>query len=350
MFIVTIKYHGNLDRDSWLIEWFGLFGRQFATVDKEQHKEPFKRKFTDNPKDIIEFVDEMKRLNLPSWMSVQPFRSYDIPYGIERIFIDFDAPQEEHEELRKEVKRFVSTLRFKPLITKTYKGYHVWGFLGFVLLFPEEDKTLMKYTYGFLIKSILNGHTLHYLDTSVKTDIMRVARIPLSWHEKGCQVMILDENLEPTKVRSIDFYSSYHIPYSEVKIAYNNAVKKLEIMKKERELAAQRLTQTKAPTNGKFDVRACFTKRLMDGEMQHEQRRALLLELYWSGTKNREDIINKFRTLHDFDYDTTAYQVDWFLNPDYPERREAFPYRCKTIKEKKWCLEEQCPIYNKRHK
>jgi len=83
-----MEFHGDLTRDKFLLEWFGIYGgRELATRGPDR---PYGRHFTDNPREIIAFVDEMYRLNYPAWMSVLPMAGYGKPTGLDRIYFDFD--------------------------------------------------------------------------------------------------------------------------------------------------------------------------------------------------------------------------------------------------------------------
>jgi hypothetical protein len=99
------------------------------------------------------------------------------------------------------------------------------------------------------------------------------------------------------------------------------------------------------------EIRPCFRKRMNSGEMCHQMRLALLLEAYWSGYKNIEDMVNLFKCFHDYQENLTRPQVEWFFKnkvPDIEKTKKWKPYRCTTIEDLNWCDKSECQIYNKR--
>jgi len=179
-----LKFHGELTLEKFYLEWMGYIGgREFGTDQRHTFGEYGKagrdkpeissvRRFTQNPNDILDFVrycettHDKGRKCRPCWISAQPFRAYGKPFGIEKLFYDFDddtllCPEcdmrwkkdaLDHklcptcklhkveveciikprlDVVGREVKRFVKSIKNEvfPLIVETYKGYHVYLFL-----------------------------------------------------------------------------------------------------------------------------------------------------------------------------------------------------------------------------
>lgn len=376
-----MEFHGSLTKEEFLIEFFGNWGRELATKGEGK---PFGRHFTDNPLEVFEFIDLCKKEKRPAWMSVQPFKEYGKPLGIEKVFFDFDDPNKVCPECGKEfstkkiqnkkldkgkcpkcdvkviakprlelvsdeVRRFINQNQFEPLVTRTFKGYHVYGWLQDVIIFPPKTKAFMKETYTNITKSLMGDYKWKFLDTVVVTDIMRVARIPFSMHERGVEVNILNKKtLKPGKVYNIDYYRSYWIDNSIIRSAIDHAAIKLEQRKIEAMLRKESPRQLHAPTEGKFDIRPCFRVRMGRGQMSHQQRLALLPELFYAGYVKEEDLIDQFRCFSDFKYNITADQVRWYLSH---VKGEFPPYRCITLIKKGFCLKsDECPIWARKFK
>ncbi len=66
------------------------------------------------------------------------------------------------------------------------------------------------------------------MDSAVIGDINRLCRIPLSIHEKsGEECIIVNNQLEQDKVRSIEYHRLYGLKQMDIKLAINN-VRNLE--------------------------------------------------------------------------------------------------------------------------
>ncbi len=373
-----MDFHDNLTKEQWLLDFFGYVGgRELASKGINT---PFNRHFTNNAFDLIKFIEDMKALNAPAWLSIQPFREYGKPLGIEKTFLDMDDPQvickncgklypnrkkmvkgrcpkcggeveskPRPDVVKREAKLLVNTLASfgikHPLITKTFKGYHIYSYLDNILEFPPNKLGLMKLTYENIVKTITQGKWFTLDKSSVK-DIMRVGRVPMSWHERGVEVIIVDEDLESTKVREIGFNKSYPIEPSIVREAFKLAQKQQD--EEEAKEILRTKYQNKPLTNGKFSIRPCFQERLNLGYLEHQMRLALLPELFYSGKKTEEELIDSFRCLSDFNENVTKTQVEWYLkniNGKYP------PYTCNSLMKYGFCLKDvnKCPIYAKRN-
>jgi DNA primase large subunit len=74
---------------------------------------------------------------------------------------------------------------------------------------------------------------------------------------------------------------------------------------------------------------------------EHKLKVGAVAELHAEGF-NRDEIVDRFRGMEDFDERKTIEQVDHALKRDY------HPFKCKTIRELGGCLEDSCRIYRKR--
>lgn len=334
-------YHGDLTRNSWLLEWFGLHGGR-ELGDPEQ-------KFTNNPNDIIAFVDQCRTKNRPAFMSVAPRVKHSVILGVDRVFFDFDAKDDkDRKNMELDVREFIRRLKLipvNPMIVKTYHGYHVYVFFkhGTVKVDGKSGKAFYEAIQQLLINSDFK-HPVKYnsLDTNIMGDVKRISRIPTSWHEKGAWCIVVDENLEPTKIRGLDWYRSYGLDSTWIM----RAKLQVDCNEKRAEKNNKVLSYNKPPS-GQFHIRPCFIYILDGREMGHQHRLALVIEAFWAGKKSNE-IIDLFRKRHDFHEETTIYQVNWEL--EKIQREHLKPYRCETLIRLGYCIKHRCPIWNRKFK
>ena len=366
----------HISEENFLLEWFGLHGRELGDPDQF---------FIDNPNEVIPFMKACLDAKKPAFMSVQPRSSHGVLFGIEKLFFDFDYSDktfikkleiEEKDEKKREeilnarkaellieVGEFIEMLykrnpRIIPLIIKTRKGYHVYIFLDRIYEVPEA-----KEVYIALMKRMMTnfGKPLKYLDTNVVEDVMRLSRIPFSVHEKSgekCLIVKMKRTVdgytfEPDKIRSTALNKVSGLGKRDVGLAIQVARETIK-ERAERIKEAQEANKDNWEVVHGFvgDIRPCFKKALEIGEMPHQMRLAMLLEIWYSGTHDFEKMVNVFRPLHDFDGDKTSgnstcrYQCQWFLD------REGYkghpPYSCDKIQELGWCIREECHIYQRR--
>jgi hypothetical protein len=323
-------------------EFFGNFGRDLGNPQ---------RLFSNNPQDIYQFIDDCTKNKLPAFISVQPKKDNNTIQGIEKLFFDFDysataevkteaEKARQWEEMETEVKFFLKhldELNIKPLVIKTCKGFHVYVFLDVV--YGLESQKLLKEVYKQLQIVLLEGHDYKYIDWHVIGDINRLSRIPLSTHQKSGELCIIVDNaLRPDRIRSLEFFRLYGLKEPDVRAIIKRIVKNKKPIDN---------TPKDYPINSNNDfkdIRPCFKKAMAVGEMCHDQRLALLLEIYSLGNQEENSIFEFFRCFNDFNEEETSKQVKWFLQNEI-ERGFTKPYRCKTIADKGWCIGEQCPLF-----
>jgi len=395
-----LKFHGGLSLEKFYIDWMGYIGGrelgtnishdfgEYGKAGKNKPEIPSVRRFTSNPNDILKFVRFCETTHKkgeqcrPVWISAQPFRAYGVPFGIEKLFYDFDddtlvcpncniryqksdlppkkmcskcdikcAVQPRLDVVGMDVKRFVYSLKDEvlPLIVQTYKGYHVYLFLRQVFEVKIANLDFAKKVYNKLQYMYVKEH-LQFMDTRIIGDTSRLARVPITKHEAvGTPCLVVDSNLKQTKVRELEYFRIYGVPDSKIKKAVE--IVKREIYEEARKKAEQAKMASKDFNGNGFGnkftgkIRPCFQEKMDKGVMTHDQRLAFLIEAYYSGYKTEDKLVDLFRGFADFDDEKTRYQVKYFMkrNPDkYP------PYRCKTIHQKGWCIEDKCPLYRRK--
>lgn len=373
-----LEFHENLNREKFWLNWFGIHGRElgsniphpFGTCLKGSEKS--RRMFTQNYKTYLEFINWCNEHQSACWITSQPMRAYNTPLGIEKIFFDFDykglgknqnMTPTKRKKVKKQVLKFVETLDYEPFIVATRKGFHVYIFLRRIYEFQPRNIPFAKEVFGVLGLSLLGIKKLYceleeddrkkwkYLDFGPLGDIMRMARVPLTKHEKtGLMCRILNRSLEPTKVRGVELFRGYGLREDSVREAVElvKSYHKKQISKQWRTITSGAKAFESSSNGFKGSMRPCFTDRLFNiGEMTHQQRLALLMEAHASGYKTEEQLMQLCRHFKDFNEKTSRTQIQWFLK----NKAGKFPpYQCETIERLNWCLRNECYIYKKRHK
>lgn len=402
---MPITFHENMDRRKFLLEWFGLTeGRETGT------NKPPRRNWIDNPNDFLEFVEmcsvehEDGEFSRPCWISSQPMRyiktenKYDYvrkigeACAIEKLFFDFDddtkycpkcdkyvkkddllkdknksgsfcpkckaecSEKPRKEVVAKDISKFIAGAKemckvynFEPVpfIVETRKGFHVYFFLCDTFRFDPQNFEFAKTLYEQM-QNMLKKEEFEFLDEHIIGDLNRLSRVPLTPHEKNGEVCrILNENLKPTKVRSLEYYKLYGIQFEFVKHAIE-IVKKMEHEKMfERETQLEKFEREGIKDDGGFfknkTIRPCFSLRMEKGYMHHNQRLAWLSEIYHAGYNTPEKMLELCRkTFSDFKEKKSKEQIDDYFKH---ERWKFKPYRCCTLKSKGWCLGDRCQTF-----
>ena len=85
-------------------EWFGIHaGREVFYADIKT------RKFIETPRQLEDYVVSCKDKGLPAFVSVQPYRERDQPFGLEKLFYEFDC-EEDLSKAWKDAKTLAETL------------------------------------------------------------------------------------------------------------------------------------------------------------------------------------------------------------------------------------------------
>ena len=80
------------DHGGFWLEWFSVYGRELGNPA---------RWFTDNPSDLISLVECCATEGKPCFCTVQPYRTRNVPLGLEKVFFDFDSKR--HFEAKRKI-------------------------------------------------------------------------------------------------------------------------------------------------------------------------------------------------------------------------------------------------------
>jgi len=307
---------------SFLQQWFGFIGgRELGTPE---------RRFIDSYEDLIVAIKECRQRLLPCYLSVQPFKARDQPCGIEKLFLEFDSIEDPQRAWRDTVSFAEALKRFynvEPLIVFSgRKGYHVYAFLTKSVRFEPNQLELAKRCYRELQMRILKGLNLPTLDRSCVGDVKRLARCPLSTHEKSgslCAPVTLER--KPYIPEDLDAYRTLD-PSLLTPI-----IKEL----RSREELQGALSKTKSNLevkNGR--IRPCILAALekpLEGGAGHLMRLAIARE-YLAAGYSIDEIVPLFQNQPDFNPNKTRYYVE------HAAKHPTKPFTCQKIRELGYCL------------
>ncbi len=319
--------------------WFGIHaGRELGCPE---------RWFTDNSADLERHVDNCRRNRLPCYMSVQPFTSRDQPFGLEKLFWDFDCEQDPSKawiEAKSFAEALVRFYHVKPLLVFSgRKGYHLYTFLRRTVQFPLHRTEFVKAILEELQKRLLKGLEFETLDPAVIGDLKRLARIPYSIHEKSgllCQPVGLDG--QPLTPEELDL-EEYRRSGLDTEIL-EHVIKAVVERQRLKETHTKKL-QVNAKKYAARGIRPCIqhvlTVPLEHGE-GHQMRLAIAAE-YLNHGYTVDQIVPLFSSQADFNEARTRYFVEYMAKRGYK------PFKCRTIQELGFCLED-CPRLHLRRK
>ena len=380
-----IEFHEDMNLKKFYSQWFGVGRELGSNLPHSFGTHPDGRKFshrmfTSNFNVFLKFIEWTEQNKCACWVSMHPMREYGVPFGLEKIVYDFDYPLEKNELMTLEkknkvkvyVQSFLDTIECDPLIIETYKGYHVIAFLKKTYEFKPSNIDFATDIFSYLATSVAGVDTIIrqgkqdklycdmtkndrgrwlYLDWAVCQDIMRMARVPLTVHEKsGLRCNILDRSLKPTKVRSIEYFKVNGVREYEIRKAIEGI---RGFCREENERKETKLNNVEQNFNSQFtnhELRPCFSIRLKTGQMNHQQRLALLSETYYSLDSNVRDnkelveakLMEICSQFADYNEGKSLIQVRWYL-----EHPKILPYKCSTIRKYGWCLNGECPRHKK---
>jgi len=304
-------------------EWFTTYrGREVLTVNEKSKDRAFLTSFIDFERYII--LNQQKRASC--YMSVQPFLSRNQVGSIEKLFFDFDCP-ENIEKARIEALKFAKTLQdfydVIPLVVFSgCKGYHVYVWLQ--RKFNGLNNSELKQVYEIMQKTLLKGLKFKTLDWQVIGDIKRLARIPYTIHEKSGNLCVpIDLDGKPIIVISLEGYRKRGLPASFVEYCRKQIREKRSFNK---------LYKFKPKKN--HGIRPCIieaSKKPLEGRNGHLMRLAIACELLSKGYTVGE-VTRFFASQPDYSEEKTRYFVEHAYKSGYK------PFKCETIRELGFCL------------
>jgi uncharacterized protein (DUF433 family) len=282
--------------------WFGLIGRESLEFNSEG--KPY-RVYLNNTQQFLELINKHHLGRLPVYITVQPFKAYDTPASLEKLFFEFDHPEDPQGAVQEALAFANSIQQFyhvDPLVCLSgRKGAHVYIWLreGVAI---EGLLELARQTYKSLQLKLMAGLSLQTLDPKVIGDLKRLARVPFTIHEKSgklCQPV--DKEGKP--VRSLEIQR--HIEHGLDPDLLKPIVEELCIR------------QAKEPSfNKEFRVRGFrrqvreLIERVKNGhEPSHLERLIILFEMINNGCSD-EEIHEVFKHVSDYKYEKTQYYID----------------------------------------
>jgi len=336
----------GMSLEAFLEAWFGLTGgRELGNP---------KRFFTDKPSELWLHVRRCSKLRLPCYASVQPFKARDQPYGIEKLYFDFDAEKAPQKALE-EAMGFAKSLReyygIEPFLKLSgHKGCHVDVFLTKVVAFEASSLGFAKEVYEALQLKLLRGLSFETLDSQVIGDIKRLERVPYSIHEAtGSLCQPIDSNGKPMDAKDVDlgFYRRHGLDEGFLGLVCRELKENARL----RERDALAPTSVRNPLTGRGEgkaeawMRPCITEALkkpLEGPGGHLMRLAIAVEHLARGY-SVEEVVELFKSQSDFNEAKSRYYVENALKKGYR------PFRCRTIERLGFCL-PGCERLRKRRK
>jgi hypothetical protein len=322
---------------SFFEEWFGAHaGREIFYAEQKT------REFIEKSGELIQYVQDRNKNGQPAYASVQPYQARDQPFGLEKLFFDFDC-EENTEKAWKEAASFSEALiqyyKVLPFVTFSgNKGYHVYVFLSSTVPFSPSRLGIIKEVYGLVQEKILKGFKFETLDPAVLGDIKRLARVPFSVHEKTgkvcCPVSLSHQFITP---RSLEIYRDFGLNPSVLKTVSDE----LETEKNWRKASPRKKTPFKLKDSE--NIRPCIKNAVslhMERGEGHLMRLAVAIEHLCMGAST-DQIVELFRGQSDFNESKTRYFVEDALRKRYK------PFKCRTIRSLGFCLGNSCPVYNR---
>jgi len=310
------------------------------------------------------------------WVSVCYYGSDLKPEFLDRVVYDLDIPLKKDlcKRLRKEdrgvFKRWLNFVKIEAyrlyhFIKKRYdttpiliytgnRGYQIHVLLDRIIESEHYSTVFNILRAGFVerripqslieeTESILGDFELESVVDWHVTDSARMLRIPYTKHEAGGVCTIIDPNtLKPLKAsRAIGLLSnpvdaSWIVRIISTKLEFNK-VKRVSFSKKKegRKYSIEELLEHHSPPC----IKAIWEKFKAHTEVDHHSRLVLLWYLMNKGY-SKEEIIEIFKMLPDYDEEITKYQVDYAFRKQY-----KIP-SCKKRREWGVSVGEDCPYFH----
>jgi hypothetical protein len=319
--------------DFWR-SWFRVYplqGREIFKVygyDKNGNPQG-DRIFLSSFPEFEEFVYWSKAERRPCWLSVQPFSARNSVNTVEKLFFDFDS--KDLGLAWKEASQFAETLRksygVEPLVCFSgRKGYHVYVFLQEQAKFASVQEA--KSFYRTAQTLILKGLNLNTLDMQVIGDIKRVARVPYSVHEKTLELCVpVTQDHKPCWILDLHAFRTRGLNSAFVELCKHKAEEK----PRKRVFQASLRKRVKG-------VRPCLEAALNVDLVETEGHliRLAIAREYLKNGYSAEQTAKLFQGQRDYNFEVSLGYVR------YAQENDCKPFKCSTIRELGFCL-ENCP-------
>jgi hypothetical protein len=311
--------------DSFWSSWFSTrvgLGREVFDGD---------RRFLNSVESFKNYVKWAETKRHAAWLTVQPFTERNGVSSVEKLFFDFDCPEDLTLAWRDTillVRILRENYRCEPFVCFSgAKGYHVYAWLGNVENFSSQTKA--KQFYRNAQKMILKGLDLKTFDTQVLGDIKRFSRVPYTVHQKSLKLCVpIAFDRKPVQVHDLNFFKIHGLSRLFSDLCREN------VEKQDRNQVRHSI-----PTNQEVkDVRPCLSKVLhqnLTGKNGHSIRIAITIEFLKNG-HSIEETASLFENQPDYSFDRSLYYVRDIAGRAYK------PYKCSTILDLGFCLHD-CP-------
>lgn len=333
--------------------WFGYHsGRE--VLEAAPTRAGWTRAWLGDPGLFMEHITRCEELGWPCYMSVSVYSRRGRLHSLDRLFWDFDSKEEppDLEAAWRDARRLHDALEslYKVgslIVASGMKGYHVYVFLLTPVTFRPEDERLVKAATRLLQARLLQGLELPTMDRAVLGDIARLARVPYTMHQPKllrdggvlpgglCQPLTPERRPLLLEAADLGDLRARGVTMEMLGDALRSAGMGEEIRRLRREAGVPHVPPRMR------DVRSCLEKLLRRGSIPHQMRLAIVTEHHHRAGLGEDELVALFRGLKDFDEGRTRYQVRHILRGGYK------PWRCATIGDAGFCLEEGCPLRRK---
>jgi hypothetical protein len=188
-------------RGFWL-EWFGAPGRKIGC------SKPW---YTDNANVFLSTVENSISTRRHCFMSVQPYRSQDVAYGIDKVFFEFNSNKnvnlkETFKQVRGLTKRLRERFGVESLVVWSYRSFQVYVFLRNVMELDIGQQSSGELIYGLLQLELLKGTPHSTLNRECLGNLKQLTWVPYSMHDAGVKCIPVNYNGKPMYIKDLDEY------------------------------------------------------------------------------------------------------------------------------------------------
>ena len=200
------------NRGFWL-DWFGAPGRKIGC------SKPW---YTDNANVFLSTVENSISTRRHCFMSVQPFRSPDVVYGIDKVFFEFDSKKngklkETFKQVRNLTKRLKERFGVEPLIVWSYRSFQVYVFLRNIVELDIGQQSSGESTYRLLQLEMLKETPHSTLNKECLGNLKQLTWVPYSMHDAGVKCIPVNYNGKPMRIDGLSEYRERGITDSLLK-------------------------------------------------------------------------------------------------------------------------------------